>query len=114
MKPGDELDQLVSELHAVPATHRGSGGRLEDWLRRVREMNGSDLLLVGGGPPMIRVAGALTAASGDTLSGDEIEAAVQPFVSRTLQQRYAAGEAVDLAFRLGGLCIATWIEVNPP
>ena len=103
MKPGDELDQLVSELHAVPATQRGSGGRLEDWLRRVREMNGSDLLLVGGGPPMIRVAGALTAASGDTLSGDEIEAAVQPFVSRTLQQRYAAGEAVDLAFRLGGL-----------
>ena len=52
---------------------------------------------------MVRVTGALNPASGDTLSGEEIEAAVQPCVSRSLQQRFAAGEAVDLAFRLGGL-----------
>ena len=103
MNPGDELDQLVSELHAVPLTHRGTSGRLEEWLRRVREMNGSDLLLVAGSAPMIRVTGTLTPASGDTLTGEEIEAAVQAVVSRSLAQRYAAGEAVDLAFRLTGL-----------
>ena len=103
MNPDDELDQLVSELHAVPLTHRGTSGRLEEWLRLVRDRNGSDLLLVAGSAPMVRVTGALSPASGDTLSGEEIEAAVQPFVSRLLLQRYAAGEAVDLAFRLGGL-----------
>ena len=103
MSHGDELDQLVSELHAVPRTARGSTGRLEDWLRLVRELNGSDLLLVAGRAPMVRATGTLTPASGDTLSGEEIEAAVQPYVGRHLQHRYAAGEAVDLAFRVTGL-----------
>jgi twitching motility protein PilT len=108
VNPGDELDQLVSELHAVPLTQRGTDGRvatgrLDDWLRMVRDMNGSDLLLVAGSAPMIRVAGALQPASGDILSGEEIETEVSPLVPRALQQRYAAGEAVDLAFRLGGL-----------
>ncbi len=103
MNPGDELDQLVSELHAAPLTQRATSGRLEEWLRLVRTMNGSDLLLVAGRAPMIRVTGALTSASGDTLTGEEIEAATQPFVNRRLLQRYAGGEAVDLAFRLAGL-----------
>jgi twitching motility protein PilT len=100
---GDELDQLVSELHAVPLTQRGTSGRLEEWLRLVRQMNGSDLLLVAGRAPMIRADGVLTQASGDMLGGEDIEAAVQPFITRPLQQRHAAGEAVDLAFRIPGL-----------
>ena len=107
MKPEDELDQLVSELQAVPLTSRGAtthvSSRLADWLQVVRDSNGSDLLLVAGSGPMVRVNGALSPVSGDTLSGEEIETAVQPFVSRHLQQRYASGEAVDLAFRIGGL-----------
>ena len=103
MNPGDELDQLVSELHSVPLAQRGTSGRLEDWLRQVRELNGSDLLLVAGRAPMGRVTGALQPLSGDTLSGEDIEAAVQPFVGRHLQHRYATGEAVDLAFRVAGL-----------
>jgi twitching motility protein PilT len=108
VNPGDELDQLVSELHAVPLKHRvpaarRDSGRLEEWLTLVRQMNGSDLLLVAGSAPMIRVTGALNPASSDVLSGEEIEAEVEPFVARHVQQRYAAGEAVDLAFRLGGL-----------
>ena len=103
MNPDDELDQLVSELHAAPLAQRATSGRLEEWLRLVRTMDGSDLLLVAGRAPMIRVTGALTPASGDTLTGEEIEAATQPVVNRRLQQRYAAGEAVDLAFRIAGL-----------
>jgi twitching motility protein PilT len=108
----DELDRLVSQLNAAPrpAGRRAieSGlvaepGILEDWLQRVREVNGSDLLLVAGNAPMIRATGTLTPAGADTLSSEEIEAAVQPFVSRPLQARYAAGEAIDLAFRVGGL-----------
>ncbi len=103
MNPGDELDQLVSELHAVPLTQRGTSGRLEHWLQHVRALNGSDLLLVAGRAPMVRVAGSLHPISGDMLGGEDIEAAVQPFVRRHLQHRYDAGEAVDLAFRVTGL-----------
>jgi twitching motility protein PilT len=104
---GDELDQLVSELNAVPLTQRATGridsSALEGWLRRVRDLHGADLLLVAGCAPMIRANGVLTAASGDALTGEEIESAVHACVPRHLQQRFAAGEAVDLAFRLGGL-----------
>ncbi len=103
MNPGDELDQLVSELQSVPLARRGTSGHLEDWLRHVRELNGSDLLLVAGRAPMARVSGSLQPVSGDTLSSEDIEAAIQPFVGRHLEHRYAAGEAVDLAFRLTGL-----------
>jgi twitching motility protein PilT len=104
--PFDDLDRLVSELNlldrsgrAGPATH----GALESWLSRVRDSNGSDLLLVAGAPPVIRAAGRLSRVSDDPLGGEEIEAAVLPVVAPRLQQRYRAGEAVDLAFRLAGL-----------
>jgi twitching motility protein PilT len=103
VNPGDELDQLVSELHAVPSTERGRSGRLEEWLRHVRAVNGSDLLLVAGRAPMVRVAGVLSTVSGETLSGEDIEAAVESVVTHHLQRRYESGEAVDLAFRLAGL-----------
>jgi twitching motility protein PilT len=103
VNPGDELDQLVSELHAVPSTPRATSGRLEEWLRHVRAVNGSDLLLVAGRAPMVRVAGVLSTVSGETLSGEDIEATVEPVVTQHLQRRYESGEAVDLAFRVTGL-----------
>jgi hypothetical protein len=91
---GDELDQLVSELNAVPLTQRATGridsSALEGWLRRVRDLHGADLLLVAGCAPMIRANGVLTAASGDALTGEEIESAVHACVPRHLQQRFAA------------------------
>jgi len=108
----DELDRLVSQLNAAPrpasrhTTEAGllsDPGILEDWLQRVRDVNGSDLLLVAGNAPMIRATGVLAPAAADTLSSDEIESAVQPFVPRLLQARYNHGEAIDLAFRAGGL-----------
>ena len=106
--PYDDLDRLVSELNllgpspaASPAV--ASTGTIEGWLGRVREADGSDLLLVAGVPPVVRAANRLTRLTNEPLSSEEIETAVLPVVARRLQDRYRAGEAVDLAFRLGGL-----------
>jgi twitching motility protein PilT len=102
--PYDDLDRLVSELNlltpSAAAPSSASSGIVEAWLARVREADGSDLLLVAGAPPVMRVAGRLSRLSEDPLSGEEIEAAALPLVAPRLQERYRAGEAVDLAFRL--------------
>jgi twitching motility protein PilT len=105
--PYDDLDRLVSELNLLERQESVSSHTdataIESWLVRVREADGSDLLLVAGAPPVVRATGRLIRISDAPLASDEIEAAVFPVVSPRLQQRYRAGEAVDLAFKVGSL-----------
>ena len=109
----DDLDRLVSELNqgVVPTVTRSMASAdstladstlIESWLAIVRERDASDLLLVAGTPPTIRSAGRLARISQDVLASDDIEAAVMPLVPSRLQDRYRSGEAIDIAFRLGG------------
>lgn len=103
----DDLDQLASELNLVapqrlaeaPGTHRS----IESWLRRLRELQGSDLLLVTGAPPLVRASGRLLATSELLLGNDDIVSAVTPVVPFRLQDVYKQGMAVDLAFTVRGL-----------
>ena len=103
--PFDDLDQLVSELNlsSPSSTVRADSDVLESWLARVRDADGSDLLLVAGAPPIARAAGRLVRLSDDTLASEDIESAVFPVVAPRLQHRYRGGDAVDLAFRVTGL-----------
>jgi twitching motility protein PilT len=105
--PYDDLDRLVSELNLLtPASSRSpvtTTGAIEAWLGRVREADGSDLLLVAGAPPVMRANGRLARLSDEPLSSEEIEAAVLPVVAPRLQERFRAGDAVDLAFKVTGL-----------
>ena len=103
----DDLDHLASELNLVapqrtaeaPGTHRS----IETWLRRLRELQGSDLLLVSGAPPVVRTSGRLVPTSELLLSPDDIVAAVTPLISSRHQDVYQRGSAVDLAFTVRGL-----------
>jgi twitching motility protein PilT len=103
----DDLDHLASELNLVaplrsaeaPGTHRS----IESWLRRLRELQGSDLLLVSGAPPVVRASGRLLPTSELILTPDDIAAAVAPHVPSRLQDAYHRGAAVDLAFAVRGL-----------
>jgi len=103
----DDLDHLASELNLVApqrtADAAGSPRSIESWLRRLRELQGSDLLLVAGAPPVVRVSGRLLPTSELILGTDDIEAAVMPLVSARLQDAYHRGAAVDLAFTVRGL-----------
>ena len=103
----DDLDHLASELNLV-APQRiteapGNPRSLEFWLRRLRELEGSDLLLVAGAPPAVRKTGRLLPISEFVLGGEEIEAAIVPLVPERLQEASRRGAAVDLAFTLRGL-----------
>jgi len=103
----DDLDKLVSELHertpASPSQAAGDTPELGEWLHRVRELDGSDLLLVAGLPPLGRVRGQVVRLLGEPMTGQAIEDAVLPMVASRLRDRYRNGEAIDLAFTLHGL-----------
>jgi len=80
----DDLDALVTELNAGAPQPPGAGEqtvRLRAWLEQVVARGASDLLLVAGAPPSLRVDGAVVAlesAYGGPLGSDEIEDAVLP------------------------------------
>jgi len=86
MHDTDDLDALVNELNAeVPRVRTGSGAgenaqtsRLLTWLGHVVERNASDLLLVAGAVPSIRVDGAIVPMHEGPLGSDEIADAVVP------------------------------------
>jgi twitching motility protein PilT len=106
--PVDDLDKLVSELHLIssqaPSAPLASDTPdLAEWLRQVREQDGSDLLLVAGLPPLARIKGQVSRLVGDILSGDDIENAVSPVLPSRLRERYRGGEAIDVGFTLKGL-----------
>jgi twitching motility protein PilT len=103
----EDLDKLVSELRLdARRTSPDDGvddGVLVQWLKRVRELAGADLLLVAGAPATIRVRGAFVAASSGPLQATQILQAVAPLVPTRLFERHRAGESVDLAFSRPGL-----------
>jgi len=106
--PPDDLDSLVSTLNdgldspAAPA--RVDSGRdteqLTAWLTRVREVDGSDLLLVAGSPPAVRVSGRLLRLGDDILDGDDIAAAIDGAIPAHCRRDFEDGRAIDAAFRL--------------
>ena len=69
----------------------------------MREIGGSDLLLVAGARPTIRVRARLEPAADAVLDSETIAAAARPFVPPRLSTAFDAGTAVDLAFSLPGL-----------
>jgi twitching motility protein PilT len=103
----EDLDKLVSELRLDArraSTDEGvDDGVLFQWLKRVRELAGADLLLVAGAPATIRVRGAFVAASSGPLEAQHILQAVAPLVPTRLFERHRSGESVDLAFSRPGL-----------
>ena len=105
--PVDDLDKLVSELQLISqpssAPIASDNPDLADWLRQVREQDGSDLLLVASLPPLARIKGQMSRLTGDILSGEEIENAVSPVIPSRLRERYRDGEAIDVGFTLKGL-----------
>ncbi len=78
-------------------------GRLEQWLRLVTERGASDLLLVAGVQPSIRVDGKITTLPEGPLDGPEIEDAVLPALPEAIARRYREGAPADASLRVTGL-----------
>ena len=105
MANDDDIDRLILELHATDASVTGPGdlARIERWLRLVASRNGSDLLLVAGAPPSIRIDGLVQPLAEGPLDGVDIEDAVLPALPPHARRIYRDAHIVDASFRIGGV-----------
>src|SRR4051812_11322511 len=109
--PDPELEQLVRELNEREAAVEGqrsewptaqvpSGNPLEALLVEVARREASDLLLITGSAPVFRVGGRLVRGEGAPLSGDDVAALVDTFMTPRVRQRIVQDGAVDFSLRL--------------
>ena len=102
MKEGTpQLDRLVSELNS--STLRRSPGRsnLEDWLAMLRGRGASDLYLVAGLPPSIRLDGVIQPLSESVLDGEDIEENVIPVLPPHAVESYRSKGHADASLKRG-------------
>ena len=78
--------------------------RLDRWLRLVVDAGGSDLLLVFGAPPAVRVDGRIRPLPpGEPLDGGEIEEAVLPALPAYAREIYRSTGIADGSYRIAAL-----------
>src|SRR5437764_4470351 len=104
----DDIDQLIAELHAsggAPAGGKSLGdtNRLEHWLRILADAGGSDLLLVAGAPPSIRVDGRVRPLAEGPLDGIDVEESILPALAPHARRTYRQAQIADSSFRVQGL-----------
>jgi twitching motility protein PilT len=99
----DDLDRLVSELEAARFDAPAGTSRLESWLGLVAEREASDLLLVAGEPPALRVHGRIVRADGPPLDGVEIEEMVLPEMPPHAQRAFRERGIADAARHVPGV-----------
>jgi twitching motility protein PilT len=106
-RDSDDMDQLIAELHASTGAPRGAAvgdtGRLETWLRLLADAGGSDLLLVAGASPSIRVEGSVRPLAEGPLDGLDVEEAVLPALPPHARRIYRQSQIADGSFRVQGL-----------
>ena len=109
--PDPELEQLVRELNerdaavegersAWPSAQVPSGNPLEALLIDVARRGASDLLLIAGSAPVFRVGGRLVRGDGAPLSGDDVAALLDTFLTARVRGRMFEDGAVDFSLRL--------------
>ena len=108
MQPEQDIDRLILELNATAAPEPvhvsvGSTARLDHWLQILADKNGSDLLLVAGAPPSVRVNGAVVPLAEGPLDGVDIEEAVLPAIAPHARRQYREAQIADASYRLAGL-----------
>ncbi|HEY1911453.1 MAG TPA: PilT/PilU family type 4a pilus ATPase [Vicinamibacterales bacterium] len=109
MSEPDELDALVTELNAgAPRTGSADAqtARLRLWLEQVVARSASDLLLVAGSPPALRIDGAvapLGAAFGGPLGSEEIDDAVSPALAPHARRLFRETGIADGSLRITDL-----------
>jgi twitching motility protein PilT len=114
MNESGDLDALVTELNAgvgpgAPTERRAQPRdevpalvRLRAWLDEAVARSASDLLLVAGAPPSVRIDGIvapLASSFGGTLGSEEIEDAVAPALPAHARRHYRAGGIADGSYR---------------
>jgi twitching motility protein PilT len=97
----DDIDALIDELNAATTTPRAASRilRMEAMLRDVVARRGSDLLLVAGSAPGVRVDGQIVRLEGAVLDGTDIEEVVVPLLPGYAAKTYAKTGVADASLR---------------
>jgi twitching motility protein PilT len=106
LDPSSDLDALAAELDAFGTStpiKPSATGQIEHWLRTLVERAGSDLLLVAGEPPAVRVQGVVARLHDAALDGEDIEAAVLAVISPHAQAEYRTSKIADASLSIAGL-----------
>src|SRR5215210_5820531 len=93
------LDRLVLELNATGINRSSHSPRLEEWLVTLRGHGASDLYLVAGLPPSIRVNGVVRQLSEPVLDGDQIEEQVLGALPAHAAENYRSKGHADASLR---------------
>jgi twitching motility protein PilT len=97
------LDRLVSELNTAASERGGRAASIVEWLEMLRGDGGSDLYLVAGLPPSIRVDGVIKALPFAPLDGDDIEQQMIAMLPARAAEHYRTTGSADTSFRQGSL-----------
>ena len=104
MEEAEDLNALIRKLNTGERTSRsGETGRLDRWLSTLQERSGSDLLLIAGAPPSLRVDGRILPLPEAPLSGEEIEEAVLGALSPRARSQYGQDGIADASHKIPGL-----------
>ena len=106
MNSSDELDRIARELterSGTSAFEEEGTGRLDRWLETLVQKGGSDLLLVEGAPPCLRIEGEVRKIDPAVLDGAEIEAAVLPALTPHALTVYREKLIADSSYRIEGV-----------
>jgi twitching motility protein PilT len=105
MAESDDIDRLILELHSSAGAPGAAGEplRLEQWLRLVASRGGSDLLLVAGAPPSVRIDGRIQPLAEGPLDGVDVEGAVLPALPPHARRMYRDAHIADASFRVAGV-----------
>ncbi len=102
MDDNARLNQLDREQEGQD-TDSSVTERLDRWLAMLIQRGASDLLLVAGAPPCMRVNGEVRKIEPGILDGPEIEAAVIPALPRHALVQYRESLITDASYRITGL-----------
>jgi twitching motility protein PilT len=104
----NELSKLVEELNRAAPSQKSAGPRgysgpqstasLDRLLQTAAGRGASDVLLIAGVPPMLRISGALAAAAGPGLDAEDIRSHVLPLLEPWQAEELQKKKSVDLSF----------------
>src|SRR5215472_5722222 len=102
-----ELAQIVADLNRAAQASRDAvphaAGSLDELLAQAARRNASDVLLIAGAPPVLRVNGALSASAGIPLTGDDTRSLLLPLLAPAHGQDLNRTKSADLCFTRPGI-----------
>jgi len=99
----DDLDRLAAELEAHDVDLPADATRFDEWLAVMAGRDASDLLLLAGEPPVLRVDGAVRRLGQGRLDGADVEQLIVPILPSHAERDYRTRGSADASYRVAGL-----------